>query len=116
VATNESNRPVAKWVVMWNLPADTDIEQWETWYWEQHVPLAQRMPHQIRYVTSKTVRRAYGAGYYRIAEQYFPTVDLLEEAIASPAGVAVAEDAGPFVTDPQLLVTIETEVSLDCEG
>lgn len=102
----------AKWVVLWNLPEGADVDAWERWYWDEHVPLARAMPGQLRYVTTRMRRTARGRGYYRMAEQWFPSVEALEAAAASPAGRAVAEHAGPHVVDLVLMVGEEREVEL----
>ena len=102
----------AKWVVLWNLPPGSDIDSWERWYWEQHVPLAKQLPGMIRYTTTRVVRTVYGMPYYRMAEQYFPTTELLDAAIGSPVGKAVADDAGPYVSDLVLIVSEEDDVPL----
>ena len=102
----------AKWVVLWNLPEGTAVVEWERWYHEQHVPLAKLLPGLTRYTLTRGVRTAYGNGYYRMAEQYFPSVEALEAAVASPHGQAVAADAGPYVIDLVLMVTEEREVQL----
>ena len=110
-----SNEPqtFAKWGVIWNLPPDADVEAWEEWYWGHHVPLAVKMPGQVKYTASKVEQVVYGSGYYRIAEQFFPDMDTLLASINSPEGKAVADDAGEYVVDLQLLATVETDVALD---
>lgn len=107
-----SSAVAAKWVVLWNLPPGTDVEEWERWYWEHHVPVARRLPGLKRYTATRTVRIAHGSGYYRMAEQYFGSLEALEAAIASPEGHAVAEHAEPYGTDLVLLVSEEEEVAL----
>jgi uncharacterized protein (TIGR02118 family) len=100
-------------VVLWRLPEGADEEEWERWYREQHVPLVLKMPGMTRYIVSRTVSTAHGDGYYRMAEQWFPSREALEAAVASPEGQAVAADAGPRVRDLVLMVAEEEEVSHD---
>ena len=101
-----------KWVVLWRLPEGTDEAEWEDWYWRQHVPLARALPGMTRYVASRVAETAYGEGYYRMAEQWFPSREALDAAVASPEGQAVAADAGPYVRDLVLMVAEEQEVEL----
>jgi uncharacterized protein (TIGR02118 family) len=103
---------MVKWVVIWDLPDGTDEAEWERWYFEQHVPLAMKMPGLVRYTVGKTVRTALGDGFYRMAEQYFESEEALEAAIASPEGVAVAEDAASYVKKLTLVVVDEDELAI----
>jgi uncharacterized protein (TIGR02118 family) len=97
---------------MWNLPPGTDEKRWEEWYFGHHVPLARQMPSQVRYTTTRVQRLAVGQPIYRLAEQYFPSIDALEDSVASPAGQAVSRDATGYVADLGLYVTLESKVAL----
>jgi uncharacterized protein (TIGR02118 family) len=103
---------MVKWVVIWDMPDGIDEAEWERWYFEQHVPLALKMPGLVRYTVGKAVRTVLGPGFYRMAEQYFESVEGLEAAIASPEGVAVAEDAAPYVKNLTLVVVDEDELAV----
>ncbi|MFL5846415.1 MAG: EthD family reductase [Solirubrobacteraceae bacterium] len=107
-----SDGQTAKWVVMWTLPEGMDLEAWNDWYWNQHVPMAKKLPGLRRYTTTLVHRTVLGAPLYRMAEQYFDDVEALEAAVNSEIGAAVADDAGPWVTDLSLYVTLEQEEGL----
>ena len=99
----------AKWVVMWSLPAGADLDAWNDWYWNQHVPMAKRLPGLRRYTTTLVKRTALGTPRFRMAEQYFDSMDALEAAVASEIGAALAADATPHVTGLELYATVEQE-------
>jgi uncharacterized protein (TIGR02118 family) len=106
------SEPAAKWVVMWSLPDGTDLESWNAWYWDEHVPLAKRLPGLRRYTTTLVHRTALGQPLFRIAEQYFDDLGALDAAINSEVGVALAADATPWVSDLGLYATVEHDEPL----
>lgn len=103
---------LVRWIVMWNLPDGVDRSSWERWYWDEHVPLAKKMPGQLRYVVRRTLDTAAGSGFEWQAEQTFPSRKALEAAVASPEGRAVADDATGRVRDLTLMIVEETEIEL----
>jgi uncharacterized protein (TIGR02118 family) len=102
----------AKWVVTWTLPEGMDMEAYDDWYWNHHVPLAKQLPGMRRYTTTLVQRVALGAPMFRMAEQYFDDVEALEAAVGSDIGRQLAEESGPWVGELNLYVTIEEEQEL----
>jgi uncharacterized protein (TIGR02118 family) len=102
----------AKWVVQWSLDDEMDLEKWNDWYWNVHVPLAKKLPGLRRYTTTEVKRTALGPGLFRMAEQYFDDVEALEAAVNSPIGKEIADDATPWVTELGLYVTEEQDEDL----
>jgi uncharacterized protein (TIGR02118 family) len=74
---------VAKIVVLY--PRPTDIAAFEKAYVEDHVPMVPRFPGITRFVQTKVVGTPSGetAPFHRIAELYFPSMDILKTAASS---------------------------------
>jgi len=74
-----------KVVVMY--PRPTDIDAFERAYLEEHVPIAkEKIKGVIKFVATKVVGTPDGRTpqFHRIAELYFPSLQALEDSVASP--------------------------------
>jgi uncharacterized protein (TIGR02118 family) len=76
----------AKLIVMY--PPPTDIEAFETVYSRDHVPMAiKRLAGKTKIVATRVLGSPQGKpAFYRIAEIYFPSMELLEACAASEGG------------------------------
>jgi len=81
-----------KTVSFWRLRPGVSEEEAEKQYYEEHVPLAQKLPGLRRYTIGKA--RGKDRPYYRMAELCFDNREALNTAMSSPEGVAVREDPG----------------------
>ena len=97
-------------------PRPTDIDAFEKLYLEEHVPLAvAKLSGTIRFVATRIVASPQGTPpFHRIAEIYFPSMEVLEACAASPGGQetmahAVAISSGG---PPIFLVAEEETVTL----
>lgn len=84
----------AKLIVMYPKPADEVI--FERRYEYEHVPMAvQKLAGKIRF-DANLITSAPGmeqAPYHRIAEVYFPSLQVLEDCLNSPGGQETAAHA-----------------------
>jgi len=74
-----------KVIVMY--PRPTDIDAFEKVYREEHVPLAvEKIKGIIKFAAIKVVGTPDGSPppFHRIAELYFPSMQALQESVASP--------------------------------
>jgi uncharacterized protein (TIGR02118 family) len=78
----------------------TDIETFETYYKEKHVPLASTMKGVAKMELTKLLGTPDGskADYYRMAEMYFSSVEQMEETMGSEEGQATVNDLSNFAT------------------
>lgn len=84
----------AKLIVMYPIP--TDLEVFERRYAEEHVPMAvEKLAGKTRFVATRVVSCVgkEQAPYHRIAEVYFPSVEVLETCLNSPGGQETAGHA-----------------------
>ena len=73
--------------VMVMYPRPTDIDAFEKAYLEEHVPLAStKIKGVIKFNASKVVGTPDGSTpqFHRIAELYFPSMQALQDSVASP--------------------------------
>ena len=74
-----------KVVVMY--PRPTDVDAFEKAYLEEHVPLAmEKIKGVIKFAATKLVATPDGSTpkFHRIAELYFPSMEALQDSVASP--------------------------------
>lgn len=71
-----------------------DIEAFEHYYREVHIPLAKKLPGLRRYSISRnTAPIRGGVAYYLVAELQWDSMEDIQKAFQSPEGQASAEDA-----------------------
>ena len=87
-----------KVTVLYKHPQDEEI--FEKYYSETHMPLALKIPNVDHAEFTKFVAGPDGSkpGYYRMAEIYFTTDELMMQALVSPDGQAAASDIPKFAT------------------
>src|ERR1019366_3884411 len=99
---------MAKLLVLYNEPADPAA--FERYYFETHVPIA----NKIRGVRSYTVSKgkpamvAGNVSPHLIAELEFDSMDDLQAAMASPEGQAAAADVANFAQAGVTLLVYDT--------
>jgi uncharacterized protein (TIGR02118 family) len=74
-----------KVIVMY--PRPTDVDAFEKVYREEHVPLAvEKIVGVTKFAATKVVGTPDGSPppFHRIAELYFPSMQALQESVASP--------------------------------
>lgn len=104
-----------KLVTLFSLKEGVDVEAFEKYYREVHVPLAKALPGVKRYTRSQvrpSARRQ--VPFYRIAELYWEDMDALRRALSSPQNQAVSNDTPFFsrVKDMVQLICEEEEIPL----
>jgi uncharacterized protein (TIGR02118 family) len=78
----------------------TDVEIFETYYKENHLPLAATMEGVAKLELTKLLGTPDGkkADYYRMAELYFSNIEQMQETMSSPEGQATVDDLSNFAT------------------
>jgi len=94
-------------------PRPTDVDAFEKKYVEEHVPLAvEKIKGVIKFAATKVVATPDGSTppFYRIAELYFPSIQALQESVAS-AGTqeAVAHAFAISTGGPPIVLVAEEE-------
>ena len=75
----------AKIVVLFGKP--TDPQAFDKQYWEEHIPIARRMPGLRKYTVQKVLNPPRGEpAYYQVVELEFDNIESLKKATASQAG------------------------------
>jgi uncharacterized protein (TIGR02118 family) len=96
-------------------PRPMDVEAFEKVYLEEHVPLAvEKIKGMSRFSATKVLATPDGgtAPFYRIAELYFPSMEALQECVAS-AGTqeAVAHAFAISTGGPPIVLVAEEETT-----
>ena len=89
---------MVKLVALYKTPEDA--EYFDNLYFNQHLPLAKKMPVLIKCEVSKL--KGIGESdqkFYMQAEMYFEDMDKLNSAMASPEGKAAARNLMNFAKD-----------------
>ena len=86
-------------VAFWGAPGDSDVDEFEKYYFDVHVPLARRVPGLKRLTLTRTEAGLEGAkpAFYRVAELYFESREALERSEKSPQWTAMREDAAKMI-------------------
>ena len=87
---------MARVMVMYRTPKDAAA--FDKYYFETHVPIAQKIPGLRKYEVSQgAVRSTAGdSGVHRIAILHFDNMAAIQAAFASPEGQAAVADVGVF--------------------
>ncbi|SDZ33314.1 EthD family reductase [Thermoactinomyces sp. DSM 45892] len=81
-----------------------EVQEFETRYFEGHVPLAEKMPGLLKMEVTRFTATPMGTQppYYLQADLYFESEESLQASMKSPEGKAAAKDvmsfAGKLVT------------------
>ena len=86
-------------IACWSAPSPEDQAEFERYYEETHVPLAQKAAPTKRWVLTSTDAGLEGAepGFYRVAEVGFDSPEELEKVTETPEWQALREDAGKMI-------------------
>lgn len=99
---------MVKLIALYRKPEN--IEEFENRYFQEHMPLASKMPGLRRVEVSRMLGAPQGeADYYLMAEMYFDDMDSLKTAMSSPEGKAAARDVMSFAKDIITMMFAEAE-------
>jgi uncharacterized protein (TIGR02118 family) len=87
---------MVRFLVLYNAPEDP--AEFDRYYRDVHVPLAQKLPGLRRYTICTDVASIRGQSYYMVAELDFDDRAALQAAFESPEGHAAAQDVPNFAT------------------
>lgn len=88
-----------KLVATWSGLAKKDVEEFERYYREVHLPLAAKAPDMRRLVLTRSDGGLEGAepAWHRVAELHFENPEALEKSSHSPEWAAMRADAGKMI-------------------
>lgn len=88
-----------KIVALWSAPKPADVEPFEAYYRDVHVPLARAVPGLRRLALTRTPSGLEGAPapFYRVAELHFDSPDAMAKSEHSPQWSAMRADAGAMI-------------------
>ena len=96
-------------------PRPTDVDAFEKAYVEEHVPLvAEKIKGPTRFAATKVVGTPDGSTppFYRIAEFYFPSMQVLQDCAASAGMQEAAAHAFAISTGgPPIILVAEQETT-----
>lgn len=96
-------------------PRPTDVDAFEKAYIEEHVPLAvENIKGMTKFVATKVLGTPDGSTppFHRIAQLYFPSMQGLQESVASPgAQEAVAHAFAISTGGPPIVLVAEEETT-----
>lgn len=92
----------------------SDPEAFERYYAETHSPIALKMPHVRRFDLAKAVASPgqERPAVYRTADLWFDDLEQCQACLASPEGMATAQDLANFATGGVTL-TISEVVTIE---
>lgn len=99
---------VAKFVALYKTPAN--VAEFDKRYFEQHMPIAGKIPGLQRVEISRVVGSPMGySEYHLMAELYFDSVEAMHAGMASPEGKASGKDIMSFAKDIITMMFAEVE-------
>jgi len=89
---------MASLIVMYKIP--TDVEAFNAYYLEKHIPIAKKIPGLRKYEISQgpVVTPNGPSSYHLVATLRFDDLAAIQAAFASPEGQAAAADVQTFAT------------------
>lgn len=88
-----------KIVAFWSAPKPAEVQAFEKYYWDVHVPKAQLVPGLRGIELTRIDAGLEGAPspFYRVAELYFDGPEAMKESSESAAWQAMRADAGLMI-------------------
>ena len=88
-----------KIIALWSAPKPSEVEAFEGYYRDVHVPKAAVVPglRKIALARIETGLEGASAPFYRVAELYFDSPEVMRESEHSPLWKAMREDAGKMI-------------------
>ena len=88
-----------KIIALWSAPKPSEVEAFEQYYREVHVPKATVVPGLRKIALTRIEAGLEGgaAPFYRVAELYFDSPEALKESEHSPPWAVMREDAGKMI-------------------
>lgn len=88
-----------KLIAFWTAPKPEDVDAFEEHYTQTHAPLATRVPHIRKLVTTRTSEGLEGGepAFYRVAEMVFDSKEQMEESTQSQQWQELRADAGELI-------------------
>lgn len=108
-------RDAVKGIFLFRRREDLAVEAFQSYWLEQHGPIASRTPSALRYVQCHVLPESYAAGrplYDGVTEIYWPSFASMVESMRSPSmTVEQAGDASNFVAPGSVDLLIVREYS-----
>ena len=99
---------MVKFIAMYKKPANP--EEFDKRYFEQHLPIASKIPGLQRVEISRVVGSPMGdPEYYLMAELYFENMEAMKAGMSSPEGKASGKDVMMFAKDIVTMMFAEVE-------
>lgn len=88
-----------KIVALWSAPKPADVDAFEAYYRETHVPKASVVPGLRKIALTRVESGLEGspAPFYRVAEMYFDSPQAMEQSGHSDLWRGMREDAGKMI-------------------
>jgi uncharacterized protein (TIGR02118 family) len=102
--------PGFKFMVLINKLEDISFEEYERYFFEEHLPYVLRIPGLRAYKVNLRHPADDEAPYDGISEFWFDDRAAFDEAMASPETEATLADAATFLMPPQILLVDERVV------
>lgn len=106
-ATEEEGTPGFKFMVLLNKQEDVSFEEYERYFFEEHLPYVLEIPGLRGYKVNLRHPEDEEAPYDGISEFWFDDRAAFDSAMASPEAEATLADAATFLLPPQILLVDE---------
>ena len=101
---------MAQILVLYNAPADPAA--FDKYYFETHIPIANKVPGLKSYLVNKgSILAIAGQAPYLVAELKFDSMDDLQKGLTSPEGQATAADLANFAQAGVTILAFDTKTS-----
>jgi uncharacterized protein (TIGR02118 family) len=93
----------------WSAPKSDDVDAFEEYYLNTHVPRAAAVPNLERIVTTRTSDGFEGAEtpHYRVAEMVFASREAMDESATSPEWAEMRQCSGDIIGRFGVSLTVE---------
>lgn len=99
---------MVKLIALYKKPEN--VAEFEKRYFEEHIPLANKMPGLRRVEISRMVGSPMGESpYHLMAELYFDNMDALKAAMSSPEGKEAGKNIMSFAKEITTMIFAEVE-------
>lgn len=107
-----------KIVALWSAPKPSDVQAFEQYYREVHVPKASVVPglRKIALTRIETGLEGAAAPFYRVAELYFDSPEAMKKSEHSSLWKGMREDAGKMIERFGVTLTVGLGWEQDGKG